>query len=661
MLNPFRALFKAGQAGVSVVSTWAQTATWSLSHHYPRLVAEGYRKNAVAYACIRLLAQSVPEPPLTVSAIGRDGLTQLAAHPLRTLIETPNPYMTEFEFWELVTTHLSIAGRSCWWKERGRGGGVIALWPLRPDRIAPKLGMAPLLQGWVYTLDTDARTLPPEDVLSFNYPDPGGETGGIIEGLGPLQVLAREVDADNEATSFTKALLENYAIPGVVIQTKAKLTREMAQQVREGFRRQYGGARRGEPAVIDADATVTPISHTLGDLAFPDLRALSESRIAAAFGVPPILAGLKVGLDRSTFSNMAEARQFWTETTLSVLWRRLADQVQSDLVPEFARPGQIVVTFDTSVVKALQGLHNERAARYAEAYKAAAITRDEYRQHALHLPPIDGANVFVAPLNLVTSQPGLAAIAPPARSRVIDVPAKRLLSAGRKALTLPAGWHETVQREVSGLAVPVERRLNAMWRQMGVDVLASPALKSVQRKDGLPDDAADLLPADTSERITEALAPGWDAAVTAGADAAKGLLGAFDLPMAEVQRVLDQLATRVTGITDTTREDIRRVVGDALQNGASIPDLQVALKGLFEETYKGRSESIARTESGNAYNAGSVLAYRESGLVSQVLVLDGNQDEACAAVAGSHQTLEWAASNLLAHPRCTRAMAPVVE
>src|SRR5206468_2572086 len=105
-----------------------------------------------------------------------------------------------------------------------------ALWPLRPDRVGPIYSTSDaegehVLAGWSYLVPGTSNYLglPRRDVLTFNFPDPSGDSGGIVEGLGPLQVLASEVGADNEATKFVGSLLANSAVPGVVLTTKTPL------------------------------------------------------------------------------------------------------------------------------------------------------------------------------------------------------------------------------------------------------------------------------------------------------------------------------------------------------------------------------------------------------------------------------------------------------
>lgn len=391
--------FSRVTATFSLIPSWYANVRFTLTNKFLPLVQKGYKRNAVAYACIRLLAESVPEAILKVYTTTDRGEREDARHELRKLIRNPNPLQTEFEFWELTTLHLNICGISHWWKERSHDSTVIALWPLRPDRLTPYYGKGlPPLGGWDYNLDGQRYMLPREDVLTFNLPDPEDPTGGIVEGLGPLQVIAREVETYNQATLFTFALLRNYAMPGMVIKTKAKLTEKDALRLKNNFKLKYGNMNLGEPAVIDADTDVSPISFNLRDLEFEALRAVNQADICAAFKVPAMLVGVKVGLDKAHFSNQREAREFFTETTLAVYWRRLAEQIQSDLLPEFDDTETTVARFDTGGVKALAGQMIEKARPYKDGFIVGGVSLNEYRQ-VLGLPPA-AADVRRVPNNV---------------------------------------------------------------------------------------------------------------------------------------------------------------------------------------------------------------------------------------------------------------------
>lgn len=408
MFGFIKAATKRTVQSFSLIPAYMQHLGIAFADKFLRLVSEGYKKSSIAYACIRTLCEAVAEAPIVVYQELRDGsLKPIRNHPLLDLLRHPNPFMSEYEYWWHITTNLSICGHSFFWKERNNINKPRALWPLRPDRMSPIYGTSikDLLLGWEYSLDGDIYFVPKEDIVHYHYSDPGGETGGLVEGYGPLQILAREIDTDNEATGFIWSMIKNYAIPGVVIRVKTPgLTLDQAELLKQKFKSKYGNIHRGEPAVVDGDSEIVPVAHTMKDMEFPDLRSVQESRVAAVLGVPAILVGLKVGLDRSTFSNVDGMREYFVDTTVSSLWRRLGDRTQTELAYDFIeRPNdKIVLAFDTSNVRALQKRFTEQAKRYQDGFKDGAVTLNEYRVHGLKLDPDDnGGNFYIRSFNMI--------------------------------------------------------------------------------------------------------------------------------------------------------------------------------------------------------------------------------------------------------------------
>lgn len=142
--------------------------------------------------------------------------------------------------------------------------------------------------------------------------------------------------------------------------------------------------------------------------------------------------------------------------------------------------------------------------------------------------------------------------------------------------------------------------------------------------------------------------------------AAEGVDVIFDLANPHVQTVLDQLGKKIKGIAETTREDIRALVGRQAEEGWSTEQLQKEIRDKGAVSSRSRATMIARTETGNAYNLGALAAYTASG-VTHVQVMDGDDDEPCASANGAIWTVEQAQANPLEHPNCTRAFAPIVE
>ena len=389
---------------------------------YETFARNGYGRNELVFACISEKAQSLPQSVLRVYPTSAGG-EPLESHRLRQLIAQPNPVTNEFEFFELSVTYLDLAGNCYWLIQRARDGLPAELWPLRPDLVRIWPSMDPRVWRYGYVLNPDAVArgqqpdvvpIPPGDLIHIKYPNPLDP----YFGQAPLRPASRASTLDNAATDFVDALLRNHAIPGVVVTTAEATNQEVTNRLKEKWKVAFGGSRRGEPAFLQQGMDVKVLGLNLRDLEFPDLRTISESRICMALGVPPILVGAKVGLDRSTFTNYGEARvSFWEETVMP-LQRRFLEPVRTRLLPEFSGVGRarVELRWDNSDVLALRESEQARWDRATNALARGGVTINDFRR-TVGLDKVAGGDVFLLPAG-VTPQPAdgqfQAPAAPPA-------------------------------------------------------------------------------------------------------------------------------------------------------------------------------------------------------------------------------------------------------
>lgn len=154
----------------------------------------------------------------------------------------------------------------------------------------------------------------------------------------------------------------------------------------------------------------------------------------------------------------------------------------------------------------------------------------------------------------------------------------------------------------------------------------------------------------------------------AGAGEQLGVGIAFDVDNPFVQETLAELASLVTGVAETTRDEIRALVGKQAEEGWSVAELAAQIRAHGETMSSSRSETIARTETAAAYSRGSLLAYEESGVVAAVewlATLDDQTSPECQALHGTRAALGRAFADGTMHPprhpNCRCVLVPVVE
>jgi SPP1 gp7 family putative phage head morphogenesis protein len=179
------------------------------------------------------------------------------------------------------------------------------------------------------------------------------------------------------------------------------------------------------------------------------------------------------------------------------------------------------------------------------------------------------------------------------------------------------------------------------------------------------------LPLDLGDGIERLMRRFYPLIVSRSFGDAQGVLGvdiAFDLDNPFVQDVLGELAQQVRKITETTRAEIQALVGRQADEGWSIQRLAEEIRTHGENISKSRAEMIARSETAAAYSKGSILAYKESGVVKAVewlATLDDQTSEECAALHGTRaelgKTFADGTEHPPRHPNCRCALIPVVE
>lgn len=139
-----------------------------------------------------------------------------------------------------------------------------------------------------------------------------------------------------------------------------------------------------------------------------------------------------------------------------------------------------------------------------------------------------------------------------------------------------------------------------------------------------------------------------------------------DDPAARQQLAL--AAEQVVRIDRSTRQQLRDVLAEGQKRGYS--DFQVAngvpedgfggIRGLYLDTWKGRPETIARTEMATAQVSASLDRYAATGVVSRVQIVENEDTDApCAARNGT--VVPIGSKPGLLHPNCRMALLPVVD
>jgi HK97 family phage portal protein len=347
------------------------TAVWP-SRNPEAFAREGYGQNAIAYRCVRMIAEAAASAPLKVEPFD---------HPLARILARPNPEQTGVELLEAFFGHLEVSGNAflevaCIDEETPS-----ELYVLRPDRMRVIPGADGWPVGWEYRTGQSARRFERDPVtlvapifhLKLFNPDDDWY------GMSPMQAAAFAIDIHNAGGAWNKALIDNAARPSgaLVFTGDERLSEEQFRRLRDDLASMYAGAANaGRPLLLEGGLDWRPMSLSPSDMDFIEARHAAARDIALAFGVPPMLLGIP---GDNTYSNYREANlAFWRQTALP-LAQKCARGIEAWLGGRWRGAGAASVNVD---VEAVSALAVEREALWARLVGADFLSIEEKRRFA---------------------------------------------------------------------------------------------------------------------------------------------------------------------------------------------------------------------------------------------------------------------------------------
>ncbi len=599
---------------------------------YENLVTYGFKLNELVYRAVTLIGQALASAPLRVYSEADD--QELPAHPLRQLVTKPNSWMSEFELWQDSAISRMLAGNWYCFKRRPMVGGLpLQLIPLRPDRVAI-VGAEDGIAAYLYTNPVGTQmVIDPQDMIHIRLPNPTDP----FMGTPPMQAAIRRTAIDNELADFVKAMTQNSAVPGTVITmapgsfTGVAVDPDIVKRLKEQWKRSYGGSKRGEPAFLEAGMTVNTVALNFQEMEFGNLTNVTESRILMALGVPPILVGAKVGLDRSTFANYEEAVRAFYLYTVEPLQNVTDDVIGKDLLAEFdkGRPGRNICRFDTSRVAAYAELRQREWQNANTGLMAGWVTLNEARA-AVGKPPVQGGDVFLRNMTILPEEAVLERS--PARKALPQIKSGRKRARQAAALARRDALMKMGSR-FSSLA-------KDEFRTFGEAVL------NVVPKAGEPGEAKqqagmfgdlDEIQREGVIRVREKFAGVFETAWLKAAELGAGEIGiSFDLDNSDILKRLETYRFKFAEkISESLANDVRAVMLQSQTESWNYEQLIEALKSKFSEWSSVRAGVIAVNESTRAANRGAVEAWRQGGIRRKEWLTSDSPCDYCAALQGT--------------------------
>ena len=451
-------------------------------------------------AVVNFLANSIAQLPLKVYT--RDGendrrrdRTSTAAR----LLWRPNEDQTEYEFTRAMAIEYFVFG-------------CVYVWIL-PDVDSPVGIQARIIPtDWV-TSTAKANNYAPEKItvvsnggsaieiprtefVRFCTYSPGNP-GGYVS---PISALRQTLEEQIQAGRFRRELWKSSGRLNAQI-VRPKDVQPWDDQTKKAwiaaFREAWGagGANAGKIPLMEDGMEIKPFSTSFKEQQWAESVKLSREAVAAAYGINPSLVWHS---DTQTYASSKDnARALYAECLGPVL-QMFQQRINAFLLPMIGADESTYVEFD--LTEKLKSSFEERASILQASVGGPWLTRNEARADN-NLPPIDGGNELIVPLNVVT---GGQASPQDTHMTTLSNAATRFKSGGKDVKTKPSEDECT----------KVEKTLSNFFKRQANSILPKLGAKSATWWDAERWDkelAKDLEPvlsdiaADHGEEMAEAL------------------------------------------------------------------------------------------------------------------------------------------------------------
>ncbi|WP_171804992.1 phage portal protein [Mahella australiensis] len=580
--------------------------------------------STAVFSAVDILSRTLASLPLPVyRRLQGGGKEKAIDHPLYPVLhDLANPEMTSFEFRQALMGHLCLWGNAYAEIERNNAGQVIALWPLRPDRMTVKRDNQGLL--YIYQLPSGGQAgLRAPNIMHIR----GLSSDGII-GYSPIKMAKEAIGLALATEEFGARFFGNGSNPGGVLQHPGKLSEGAAERLKKSWEDMHQGLSQSHRvAILEEGMTWQQVGIPPEDAQFLETRKFQVSEIARIFHVPPHMLG---DLERATFSNIEEQSIEFVVHTMRpwlVCWEQT---MKRDLFT----PAEGQIYFAEFLVDGLlRGDIQSRYQAYAIGRQNGWLSADDIRELENMNPlPDSQGKVYLIPLNMVpadtvTQQSQQTQSQEQVEGRSVTWQSENEINPlyAVRAANIRKSISNSYKRIFADAALRCIKREEA-------DIMRQARKAFGSRNDALFDSWLSDFYDGHKQFITDVMTPVFvsygEATQAAAAEEVGGKVGVSS----DLRKFIDDYtAVYVLRHVGKSIAGIRKALEDAISAGQ---DRTEALQNVFDDWRANRPQLIAQEEAVRAGNAFTLETYKENGVTKVRWVNTGDTCPYCRKLNG---------------------------
>lgn len=353
------------------VGPWSSTLIQQESGSIPFVGPSNALRYSPVYRAVTLISSDIARLDLSISATGADSL-----------MKSPSPYMSAFEFRRTMTMQVLLYGNAFAAINRTRGGELVELILLEPDSVSLDVtGPRPVYKTKQY------GDLAQDQMFHLRAPNTNG-----LWGESPVSLCRTALQLMASQEQMALKSFQNAGNPKIAIVHPGKLSPEAMQKIEKDYMDRHSGSiNAGRPLVMMEGAKVDRISSTLDDTGLEAARKYSIGDVSRIYGVPASYLSENIG---SSYGTMEWLSRMYADSCLAA-WLAVWS---SEILAKLATPFDFV-SFDTQEL--IRPGMAEHMAALRTGVEAGIITRNEARED-LDYPPLDGLDAPIVAKNMGT-------------------------------------------------------------------------------------------------------------------------------------------------------------------------------------------------------------------------------------------------------------------
>lgn len=364
-------------------------------------------RNSTVMACIGTKARALSQLPIRIRSRREDGAMvdaitgegvppreKARAKAVARLLENPNQFQSQYEFWYQWLMWLELSGEAftLWWRQDQNNPAQVPLEMYILDSTLIAVQITPTRYP-SYRLSTPSYGFSKDEPLAAHQVMHVKEAGwqgsaGFNKGILAVELVSLDQDID----LYANYIMLNGAKPSGMFTTDSVIPdqkyKEIAGRLKEAWANMTSSRRQdpskpGQGMLLDQGMKYVPLDMlTLQDADAANLKSQTMKRICGLFGVPPAM----IGIADQKYNNTQTMLDEFYKATMYPMLVNIQQKLKQHLLSGYP---SLSIEFDTRDF--LKGAPLDQMNFAVAGVSNGIMTANEAREY-LNMPKLDGAD-----------------------------------------------------------------------------------------------------------------------------------------------------------------------------------------------------------------------------------------------------------------------------